>query len=138
MSSAGVSELMDAEKKASTVVAEARAARSDRLKAAKAEAGAAVDDLRAARESEHALTTSSDSDAKEAQAISAKADGEIQAMKALFEANNVSMALPVARGLPMDLPGAGRATMLAARCWLSRRRRDFVPSPGAMHCCGMV
>ena len=39
--SAGVSELMDAEKKASTVVAEARAARSDRLKAAKAEAGAA-------------------------------------------------------------------------------------------------
>ena len=66
--SAGVSELMDAEKKASTVVAEARAARSDRLKAAKAEAGAAVDDLRAARESEHALTTSSDSDAKEAQA----------------------------------------------------------------------
>ena len=76
-SSAGVSELMDAEKKASTVVAEARAARSDRLKAAKAEAGAAVDDLRAARESEHALTTSSDSDAKEAQAISAKADGEI-------------------------------------------------------------
>jgi V-type H+-transporting ATPase subunit G len=47
-SSAGVSELMDAEKKASTVVAEARAARSDRLKAAKAEAGAAVDDLRAA------------------------------------------------------------------------------------------
>ena len=31
-SSAGVSELMDAEKKASTVVAEARAARSDRLK----------------------------------------------------------------------------------------------------------
>ena len=47
--SAGVSELMDAEKKASTVVAEARAARSDRLKAAKAEAGAAVDDLRAAR-----------------------------------------------------------------------------------------
>ena len=30
-SSAGVSELMDAEKKASTVVAEARAARSDRL-----------------------------------------------------------------------------------------------------------
>ena len=51
--SAGVSELMDAEKKASTVVAEARAARSDRLKAAKAEAGAAVDDLRAARESEH-------------------------------------------------------------------------------------
>ena len=74
--SAGVSELMDAEKKASTVVAEARAARSDRLKAAKAEAGAAVDDLRAARESEHALTTSSDSDAKEAQAISAKADGD--------------------------------------------------------------
>ena len=71
MSSAGVSELMDAEKKASTVVAEARAARSDRLKAAKAEAGAAVDDLRAARESEHALTTSSDSDAKEAQAIAA-------------------------------------------------------------------
>ena len=65
-SSAGVSELMDAEKKASTVVAEARAARSDRLKAAKAEAGAAVDDLRAARESEHALTTSSESDAKEA------------------------------------------------------------------------
>ena len=47
-SSAGVSELMDAEKKASTVVAEARAARSDRLKAAKAEAGAAVDDLRTA------------------------------------------------------------------------------------------
>ena len=42
MSSAGVSELMDAEKKASTVVAEARAARSDRLKAAKAEAGAAM------------------------------------------------------------------------------------------------
>ena len=75
-SSAGVSELMDAEKKASTVVAEARAARSDRLKAAKAEAGAAVDDLRKARESEHALTTSSDSDAKEAQAISAKADGD--------------------------------------------------------------
>ena len=31
-SSAGVSELMDAEKKASTVVAEARAARSDRLR----------------------------------------------------------------------------------------------------------
>ena len=62
MSSAGVSELMDAEKKASTVVAEARAQRSDRLKAAKAEAGAAVDDLRAARESEHALTTSSESD----------------------------------------------------------------------------
>ena len=92
MSSAGVSELMDAEKKASTVVAEARAARSDRLKAAKAEAGAAVDDLRAARESEHALTTSSDSDAKEAQAISAKADGEIQAMKALFEANKGSVA----------------------------------------------
>ena len=91
-SSAGVSELMDAEKKASTVVAEARAARSDRLKAAKAEAGAAVDDLRAARESEHALTTSSDSDAKEAQAISAKADGEIQAMKALFEANKGSVA----------------------------------------------
>ena len=86
-SSAGVSELMDAEKKASTVVAEARAARSDRLKAAKAEAGAAVDDLRAARESEHALTTSSDSDAKEAQAIAATADGEIAAMKALFEAN---------------------------------------------------
>ena len=78
---------MDAEKKASTVVAEARAARSDRLKAAKAEAGAAVDDLRAARESEHALTTSSDSDAKEAQAIAATADGEIAAMKALFEAN---------------------------------------------------
>ena len=52
--SAGVSELMDAEKKASTVVAEARAARSDRLKAAKAEAGAAVDDLRAAREDDGA------------------------------------------------------------------------------------
>ena len=91
-SSAGVSELMDAEKKASTVVAEARTARSDRLKAAKAEAGAAVNDLRAARESEHALTTSSDSDAKEAQAISAKADGEIRAMKALFEANKGSVA----------------------------------------------
>ena len=76
-SSAGVSELMDAEKKASTVVAEARAARSDRLKAAKAEAGAAVDDLRAARESEHALTTSSDSDAKEAQAIAATAVSDV-------------------------------------------------------------
>ena len=99
--SAGVSELMDAEKKASTVVAEARAARSDRLKAAKAEAGAAVDDLRAARESEHALTTSSDSDAKEAQAIAATADGEIAAMKALFEANNgnrTGAAGPRARG----------------------------------------
>ena len=31
--------------------------------------------------------TSSDSDAREAQAIAATADGEIQAMKALFEAN---------------------------------------------------
>ena len=82
--SAGVSELMDAEKKASTVVAEARAARSDRLKAAKAEAGAAVDDLRAARESEHALTTSSDSDAREAQAIAATADGDGRATSGRF------------------------------------------------------
>ena len=88
MSSAGVSELMDAEKKASTVVAEARAARSDRLKAAKAEAGAAVDDLRAARESEHALTTSSDSDAKEAQAIAATADAilaHVKRIAAIFD-----------------------------------------------------
>ena len=53
---------MDAEKKASTVVAEARAARSDRLKAAKAEAGAAVDDRRSP--ASPSTRVSSDSDAR--------------------------------------------------------------------------
>ena len=54
-----------------------------------------VDDLRAARESEHALTTSSDSDAKEAQAISAKADGEMRASTSIVASTG---------------PGGGRRT----------------------------
>ena len=112
-SSAGVSELMDAEKKASTVVAEARAARSDRLKAAKAEAGAAVDDLRAARESEHALTTSSDSDAKEAQAIAAKADGEIHGRRTCACAGAPSAATTAEDRLIAHVPTHVKRTSLA-------------------------
>ena len=90
--SAGVSELMGAEKKASTVVTEARAGRADRLKAAKAEAQAAVDDLRKAREAEHQLITSDETDAREARAVAHKADGEILAMTDRFSANKASVA----------------------------------------------
>mmetsp|Transcript_21197 Transcript_21197/g.66578 ORF Transcript_21197/g.66578 Transcript_21197/m.66578 type:complete len:121 (-) Transcript_21197:42-404(-) len=91
----GVEELMRAEKKASDIVAEARSARSDRMKAAKSEANAAIDDARRAQENEFQLLGSDDSAAKEAAAIASSAQNDVLVMEGLFQANKGTVSTSI-------------------------------------------
>jgi len=83
----GVSDLMTAEKKAGAIIAEARSARSDRMKAAKSEAKTSIDDLRRAQENEFQLLGADDTIEKEAKAIASGAENDTKVMEALFAAN---------------------------------------------------
>ncbi|KAJ1454699.1 H+-ATPase G subunit-domain-containing protein [Pelagophyceae sp. CCMP2097] len=88
---AGIQELMSAENRASQIVAEARAARGERMKDAKREAEEVIKKVRAENEATFQQSSMTSANDKEFNDMKRSADNEIATMTRCFEANKDSV-----------------------------------------------
>lgn len=109
---AGISELLSAENQASQIVVEARAGRGERMKEARLEAEAFINEVRSEKESTFQLSSIKNRDQDEALDIERDTNLSLAAMKRLFELSkflvidiltksitDVSMEIPETRRL---------------------------------------
>ncbi|GMH55884.1 hypothetical protein TL16_g02010, partial [Triparma laevis f. inornata] len=89
-SNAGIQELMQAETRASQIVAEARVGRGDRLKQAKEEADGVISQFRSEKEVEFntALLSVGGSDSQSSSALKQDTEREMHLQKSQFEQNS--------------------------------------------------
>eukprot|EP00611_Tribonema_gayanum_P029981 TRINITY_DN819_c0_g1_i5.p3 TRINITY_DN819_c0_g1~~TRINITY_DN819_c0_g1_i5.p3 ORF type:complete len:122 (+),score=53.17 TRINITY_DN819_c0_g1_i5:137-502(+) len=89
----GIQELMAAEGRASAIIAEARAARNERMKMAKKEAQALIDTFRKEKEDAYqaALQKTLGSSGSESATLKAQTDADIAKMQADFDANKAKV-----------------------------------------------
>mmetsp|Transcript_664 Transcript_664/g.2234 ORF Transcript_664/g.2234 Transcript_664/m.2234 type:complete len:123 (+) Transcript_664:49-417(+) len=105
-SAQGISELMSAENRASQIVAEARAARGERMKEAKREAEAVIGKVRAEKEAAFQSSSNETQNQDEFSDMKKVTDAEIAEMQRLFETNKGSvtdMIVKVVTDVSLDL-----------------------------------
>mmetsp|Transcript_26426 Transcript_26426/g.37255 ORF Transcript_26426/g.37255 Transcript_26426/m.37255 type:complete len:130 (-) Transcript_26426:191-580(-) len=116
----GIKELMAAETRASQIVAEARIARGDRMKQAKAEAKTLIDAYRAEKQEEfnNMVLSAGGNEGSFSTKLQAETNGEIQAMNTDFQKNAqkaIDVLLSKCCEVSLEVPTARiRATQKAA------------------------
>mmetsp|Transcript_15268 Transcript_15268/g.21275 ORF Transcript_15268/g.21275 Transcript_15268/m.21275 type:complete len:130 (-) Transcript_15268:192-581(-) len=116
----GIKELMAAETRASQIVAEARIARGDRMKQAKAEAKTLIDAYRGEKQEEfnNMVLSAGGNEGSFSTKIQAETNGEVQAMNADFQKNAqkaIDVLLSKCCEVSLEVPTARiRATQKAA------------------------
>mmetsp|Transcript_6918 Transcript_6918/g.9684 ORF Transcript_6918/g.9684 Transcript_6918/m.9684 type:complete len:122 (-) Transcript_6918:119-484(-) len=87
MSTQGIQELMSAENRASQIVAEARAARGERMKEAKREAETVIAKLRSEKQAEFEASSQASQTQDEFAELKKNSEAEIADMKKLYNQN---------------------------------------------------
>uniref|UniRef100_A0A7S2W894 V-type proton ATPase subunit G n=1 Tax=Eucampia antarctica TaxID=49252 RepID=A0A7S2W894_9STRA len=115
----GIQELMSAETRASQIVAEARMARGDRMKQAKADAQELVDSYRAEKQGlfNNQVLAAGGSGGSASAKLQTETNNEIQAMQALFQRNAqkaVDVLLSKCCEVSLEVPSARVQSTLKA------------------------
>eukprot|EP00521_Asterionellopsis_glacialis_P002246 CAMPEP_0195248182 /NCGR_PEP_ID=MMETSP0706-20130129/1395_1 /TAXON_ID=33640 /ORGANISM="Asterionellopsis glacialis, Strain CCMP134" /LENGTH=129 /DNA_ID=CAMNT_0040299799 /DNA_START=37 /DNA_END=426 /DNA_ORIENTATION=+ len=116
----GIKELMAAETRASQIVAEARIARGDRMKQAKAEAKTLIDTYRGEKQEEfnNMVLSAGGNEGSFSTKLQAETNGEVQAMNTDFQKNAqkaIDVLLSKCCEVSLEVPTARiRATQKAA------------------------